>query len=163
MWLHTCCMVLQPSDKDCCSMLSISRLSIVPFNKAIYFGMPELIQCCQLESVSPLLAHLCFSMRQLTYHMLVSSLAITFAVCVNNMRDIPFYVLSHSCINKIREGRCVHVHIYRDICRRAWQFSYRNGKHSQREQTYDVWTIKCSAERNLQRLKGCFESWWYVS
>lgn len=163
MWLHTCCTLLLPLDKDCCSMLSISRLSIVSLYEAIYFGILELIQCCQLESVSPLLAHLCFSMRQLTYHMLVSSLAITFAAHVNNMRDIPFYVLSHSCINKIRGGRCVHVHIYRDICRHAWQFRYKNGKHSQQEQTYDVWTIKGSAERNLQRLEGCFESWWYAS
>lgn len=54
-------------------------------------------------------------MRQLTYQMLVSSLAITFAVRVNNVRDIPFYVLSHSCINKIQGGRCVHVHIYIEI------------------------------------------------
>lgn len=163
MWLHTYCTLVLPSDKDCCSVLSISRLSIVPLWEAIYFRIPEPIQCCQLKSVSPLLDHLCLNMRQLTYQMLVSSLAITFAVRVNNVRDIPFYVLSHSCINKIQGGRCVHVHIQRDIYRHAWQFSYRNGKHSQQEQTYDEWTIKGSTERNLQSPEGCFKSWWYAS
>lgn len=51
---------------------------MIPSSEAVYLGIPGLIQYRQPESVSSLLAHLSPNVRQLTYHMLRSSLANAF-------------------------------------------------------------------------------------
>lgn len=44
---------------------------------------------------------------------------------------------SHTAALIKSEEAGVCMRIYIDVLRHAWQFSYRNGKHSQQEQTDD--------------------------